>query len=103
MKRLGLVAALSLALSGCAGLPIGHHSFIVVGVGLVRVDREAQAVGVSSRSLGLTAGCRSVTLGIQASYCAQIPLSADLAIIERGSGSNQHLEIPKLHPKENPR
>lgn len=98
-----LAIAAALALSGCTGLPIGHRRFLVVGVGMVRVDRVDQAVGISSRILGLTAGCRNLTVGLQASYCAEIPAAGDAAIIERGSGPDQHLSVRKLHPKENDR
>lgn len=89
-------------LSGCAGVPVGHHTFLVVGLGVVRVDRAADATGISSRSLGLTLGCRQITVGLQASYCARLPLG-DVAIIERGAGADQHLSVVPLHPKEQPR
>lgn len=96
------MTAAALLLSGCAGVPMGGRAFVVLGVGIVRVDRADQAVGVSSRTLGLTVGCRSVTLGVQASYCAQLPLG-DVAIIERGRGPDQHLLVQPLHPKEKTR
>jgi hypothetical protein len=94
---------MAMGLSGCVGLPVGHRSFVVVGVGLVRIDRANQAVGVSSRSVGLTIGCRQLTLGFLASYCAHIPLSGDVAIIERSAGPNQHLSLIPLHPMEQTR
>ncbi len=97
-----LIAGLcsALALSGCAGLPIGRHEFIVLGIGLVRIDRADKAVGVSSRSIGLTLCPRSLTLGVQASYCASIPIDGDVAIIERGSGPDQHLSVIPLRTEK---
>ena len=91
-----------LQLVGCAGLPIGGHTFVVVGVGLVRVDKADRAIGISSRSLGLTVGCRQITLGAQASYCARLPIEGDVAIIERGSGPDQHLSVTNLRKEKTP-
>jgi hypothetical protein len=76
-------------------LRLGRGVFLVVGVGLVRIDREAKAVGISSRSLGITVACGGITAGVQASYCASIPTKGSVAIIERGSGPDQHLTITK--------
>lgn len=96
------MTAAALLLSGCAGVPVGHRTFLVVGVGLVRIERAARATGVSSRMIGLTVGCGQITLGLQGSYCAHLPLG-DVAIIERGAGPNQHLSSSPLHPQEKAR
>lgn len=96
------ILALACALGGCAGLPIGRHTFIVLGVGLVRVDRADKAIGISSRSIGLMLGCRQITLGVQGSYCTELPITGDVAIIERGSGPNQHLSVAHLGKEPSP-
>ncbi len=95
-----LVVGWCLFCSGCAGLPVGHHTHLFIGFGLVRVDRAGKATAISSRSLGIFAGCQSITIGVQASYCARIPIDGNLAIIERASGPDQHLILSKLQPKE---
>ena len=96
----GVLAAVlaTLGLSACAGLPIGHGTFLVVGVGVVRVDKVDQARGISSRSVGLTLGCGELTIGAQGSYCAQLPMG-DVAILERGAGPQQHLRLQHLRLK----
>jgi hypothetical protein len=99
--RAAIALASTLALAGCAGLPLGHHVFLMVGVGVVRVDKADQATGVSTRMVGLKLGCREITIGFEQSYCAQIPIVGDVAIIERGAGADQHLKLSKL-PKETP-
>ena len=87
-------ALLALCLGGCEhpGLLLGHHVYLVVGVGAVRVDRADKAVGISSRVLGLTSNkACGITVGLQATYCTALPADGDVAVLERGSGSNQHL------------
>ena len=95
-----LAISAGLALSGCAGLPIGHHTFVVIGIGVVRVDQAGKATAISSRSIGAAIGCRFVFIGAQASYCAHIPIDGQLAIIERGAGPDQHLSLTPLHIQE---
>ena len=102
MIRFAVILALACALGGCAGLPTGHRTFIVIGVGIVRVDHADKAIGISSRSLGLMLGCRQLTLGVQGSYCTELPIEGDVAIIERGSGPNQHLSVVHLGKEPSP-
>ncbi len=64
------------------------------------MEHAGPATGVSSRVLGLTAGCGLVTLGASGTYCAHIPIEGDVAIIERGSGPDQHLVHTKLRQRE---
>lgn len=71
---LGLLL-LALGLAGCA------HDFVVIGLGVVHVDRSATSSGIRSVSLGLTLGCRQATLGVQRSYCVNLP-DDNVAIIE---------------------
>ena len=95
-----LAIAAALALSGCAGVPIGHHTHLFIGIGLVRVDRAGPATAISSRSFGVSAGCQLVLIGAQESFCAHIPIDGDVAIIERGQGPDQHLTLVPLRHKE---
>ncbi len=99
--RFPAVLAVALALSGCAGVPIGHHTSLFVGVGVVRVDKAGLATAISSRSLGASFGCELTVVGLQASYCVHIPIDGDVAILERGDGTDQRLSVKPLKLKEN--
>lgn len=100
--RLALAVLAIATLGACAGAPLGSHRYLVIGVGVVRVDRADKAVGVSSRMLGLTLGCNQLTLGVLAAYCAELPIDGDVAIIERGAGPDQHLALKHLHKEKTP-
>ena len=80
MKLLG--SLLLLALGGCAGVPIGGHAYVYIGVGVVRIDHQADATGIHSTALGLTAGCGQVTIGAETSFCAVLPEHGSVAIID---------------------
>ncbi len=97
-RTLALLAAAMV--SACAGLPVGHHTYIFAGVGVVRIQREARATAISSRSLGIVVGCQLAIVGAQQSYCAHIPADGDLAIFERAAGPDQHLKLQSLRPQE---
>ena len=53
----------ALALGGCAGVPVGGHSYVYVGVGVVHIEKQADATGIHATTLGLTAGCGQITVG----------------------------------------
>jgi hypothetical protein len=77
----------ALLLGGCA------HTFLIVGVGVVHVDRKDDAIGISSRMIGLQAGCRQLTIGLEASYCVELPSTGDVAIVERTGSRTPRLRI----------
>ena len=98
--RRALALALTALLGGCAGLPVAH-GYLFVGVGYVRVDRRAQAVGIRSASLGVTAGCQSLIIGAQRSYCVRLPLG-EVAIIDgHAPRPAQHLAVLSTKEFEN--
>ncbi len=96
MRALALCAALGL--SGCAGVPIGHRMHLCLGVCLTRFDRVGPAIGISSWAFGLHASPCQINVGGEASYCTALPFG-DVAIIERGSGPDQHVSIQPLLSK----
>jgi len=87
-----------LLLSGCAGLPIGGHSYLYVGVGVVHIEKQADATGIRSASLGLAAGCGQVTIGASASFCAVLPEHGSVAIIDRAHSPNASLTVQPRQP-----
>jgi hypothetical protein len=90
-------AGIALALSGCAGVPIGGHQYVYVGVGVVHIDKQADATGVRSTTLGLVAGCGQITVGAQRSFCAVLPAHGNVAIINRES-----LTVQPVRPRSQP-
>lgn len=89
------IAALALSgfLAACAGLPVGHRAFLVIGVGVIRVDREANATGIRSISVGARLGCDGLTLGVDSSFCAILPADGNAAILESGNRPDKRLVL----------
>jgi hypothetical protein len=92
----------ALALGGCAGLPIGGHSYVYVGVGVVHIDKSADATGIGSTMVGLAAGCGQVTLGAVTSFCAALPEHGSVAIIDRAHTAKARLTVQPSQPRSQP-
>ena len=92
----------ALGLPGCAGLPIGGHAYLYVGVGVVHIDKQADATGIHATTLGLVAGCGQVTIGAATSFCAVLPMHGSVAIIDRAKGRNPSLSVHQPNPRSQP-
>ncbi len=88
--------ALAFSVGGCAGVPIARRTYVYVGVGVLRVDRQDRATAVRAITVGLKLECQGATLGVASSYCASIPLDGEVAILEEGSSPRKHLSVHKL-------
>jgi hypothetical protein len=102
VRRLAAAICAALALSGCAGFPIGHDTFIVAGIAAYHIQHAGKATAISSRSLGASLGCDLILVGVQESFCAHIPINGDVAIIDRGKGADQHLTLRSLRKETTP-
>ena len=98
----GAALCAALRLGGCAGVPIGGHSYVYVGIGVIHIEKEADATGIRATTLGLTAGCGQITIGAEASFCAVLPEHGSVAIIDRARSPNASLSVQQPQPRNQP-
>lgn len=94
-----IVVFACVALSGCAGVPLGRHTYVFVGVGVIHTQKGGDAIGIRTRAIGAMLGCGQVTVGLMSLFCVSLPANGSVAILEQGPSTDKHLTVQKL-PKE---
>ena len=78
MKRLLSVLAVAL-ITGC--VPLGHKSYIILGVGVFHVEQPTnQVTVVRAKSLGVYVGDGRLNAGWSSIYSAHVPTNAEVIL-----------------------
>jgi hypothetical protein len=85
----GLACAL---LTSC--VPLGRGTLLIVGVGVVRVERTNQVQVVRSSALGLNAGPGNFQLGISSTLTARVPTNSQ-TVLELNGHSGHLIPGPR--------